>query len=217
MKSSEISFKYLSVMAVLITIFLQASISAAEQSRTFAYTCNDGTRLVTEFQSDTLWLHLPKGKVKLPRVPSASGVKYEDNKMTFWAKQNEALFLQKGHQSLSCLIDAAASKWAAAKVDGVDFWAAGKRKKWELLSFKHGKGIILTRNGGVESYVFKQGRMVRASPNKQIINAKSSDHTVHIEFNDKRCQLNKEGESYPVEVNIVLDNLYKLHGCGKPL
>lgn len=204
-------------MAVLITIFLQASISAAEQIRTFAYTCNDGTRLVTQFQRDTLWLHLPEGKINLPRVVSASGVKYENNMMTFWAKQNEALLLQKGHQSLSCLIDTSATKWAAAKLDGVDFWAAGKRKSWELFSFHHGKGIIFTQNGGVKNFIFRQGHMLRESRSKQIIRAKNAKHSLHVELTDEPCQTEQTTQTYPVKVDIILDNLYKLHGCGQPL
>jgi membrane-bound inhibitor of C-type lysozyme len=62
------------------------------------YVCAEGENLAVWFEYERVQIQLePMAKaVILPRVPSASGVRYSDGELTFWAKESDAVAERKG-------------------------------------------------------------------------------------------------------------------------
>ena len=62
------------------------------------YVCAGGENIAVWFEYERVQIQLePMAKaVILPRVPSASGVRYSDGELTFWARESEAVVERKG-------------------------------------------------------------------------------------------------------------------------
>lgn len=207
------------LIGAIAAIVSNSMLSAEETAqKTFAYSCSNGQQITAQYFHNSVKLYLPDETVKLPLVRSASGVKFENDAITFWAKNNEALLLERGRHNISCEIDDNASIWEAARLEGADFRGIGSQRGWELLTYQQGKGIVLTVDYGFKSLVFRNGTTYPAfKQHPTVILAKNKKHEVHIELSETECRDGKKEQTYPVSVFIVVDNLYKLRGCGKPL
>ncbi len=196
------------------------SILQAEETapRTYAYDCNNGTRLTARFENDTLWLFLPEKTVHLPHAPTASGTKYADANTTFWTRGNEAMLLRRGRQNTSCRVDRKASVWEAAKLDGFDFRAVGNEPGWTLLIAGGGEGIILTTDYGTKSYIFKNGTTYEDKRKKQTtIQATTRKHKLKVLLQASPCIDSMSGEEFETTVTLLLDDTKEFNGCGQAL
>jgi membrane-bound inhibitor of C-type lysozyme len=74
----------------------------AEQVR--HWECDGGLTLTTKYlpQDNAISLGLHEGERKLPHVAAASGEKYQDDPITFWAKGNTAIYERTPAPQLNC-------------------------------------------------------------------------------------------------------------------
>lgn len=207
------------MIACCTSLILSFPLHAQENTpKTFAYTCIDRVDFTARFENHTVRIYLKDRTIELPQVQTASGIKFEDNSTTFWAKGNEAMLMRRGLSSSRCSIDHNRSVWESARLDGADFRGFGERGKWTLLTFRKAEGILLSNEYGTRSYTFTQGKFTLGlRDNSRTLLAKNSAHSVAINFTDKPCTEPGNEEIYPTTVFIILDKMYKLHGCGKAL
>ena len=81
--------------------------------------------MVVEYRGmEEIFLFLPDTTLTLPHVRSGSGAKYGEGTTTFWSRGEEA-FLERGSETVDCVINRRASIIEDAKLSGMDFRATG--------------------------------------------------------------------------------------------
>lgn len=183
-------------------------------TQTYVYTCDERYRFVARVESGTAWLFLPGMTVNLPRVTSASGVRYQGSSYQYWQKGEEASLDAKGVK-YRCSNDRAAAVWEAAKLDGADFRAVGNEPGWWLTI--DSERMVLVSDYGErrvemstpEAEVFPEQRFTRYS-------VRQAGAEVDIELRGAACHDSMSGEFFPVTVGVTFNGV-QLHGCGRAL
>jgi membrane-bound inhibitor of C-type lysozyme len=91
MKQSGLRLVPLALCFLVLTIVLGCSSGKAFKSGV-TYTCDEGKIIVVEVyeKADMALLKIEKKRFYLPRVPSASGTKYSEGKVTLWIEGQTA-------------------------------------------------------------------------------------------------------------------------------
>jgi len=184
--------------------------------QTFVYECPDGYSFVARTQNGKAWLFLPGETVDLPRVRSASGVKYAAGNITFWSKGNDALLETGDSRHTGCRNDRARAIWEHAKLNGVDFRATGNEPGW-YLEISNRRDILLVTDYGQTTYQFKSA-ILKSEPHAQsaVYNASNQQANVEIVITAAPCRDSMSGEAFSSTVSIMV-NGERLAGCGRPL
>jgi putative lipoprotein len=184
--------------------------------QTFVYECPDDYSFVARTQNDKVWLFLPGETVDLPRVTSASGVKYAAGNITFWSKGNDALLEIGDSKHTECRNNRAKAIWEHAKLNGVDFRATGNEPGWHL-EISNRRDIVLVTDYGQTTYQFKSA-ILKSEPHAQsaVYNARNQQDSIEIVITAAPCQDNMSGEAFSSTVSILV-NGKRLAGCGRPL
>ena len=91
------------IAGALLAIWLGAHPALAADEVFFV--CADGREFSAEFAGETVTLLFGGEMIDLPRVPSGSGAKFEDNVFVFWNDGDEALYEVKGQFQTTCVVD----------------------------------------------------------------------------------------------------------------
>jgi membrane-bound inhibitor of C-type lysozyme len=184
--------------------------------QTFVYECPDGYSFVARTQNDQVWLFLPGETVDLPRVTSASGVKYAAGNITFWSKGDDALVETADTSHTGCKNNRARAIWEHAKLNGVDFRATGNEPGWHL-EISNQRDILLVTDYGQTTYQFKSA-ILKSEPHARsaVYNARNQQASVEIVITAAPCHDSMSGEAFSSTVSILV-NGKRLEGCGRPL
>ena len=184
--------------------------------RTFVYQCSDSYTFVSRIGDDHAWLFLPGQTVKLPQVPSASGIKYSDRNISFRSKGERALLETTRTVHRNCVNNRSLAIWEHAKLNGVDFRGVGNEPGW-YLEIRNGESILFVTNYGDDHYLFDNPKL-RSDPTTRetIYRAVSPRHRLEVLLKGEICQDSMADESYETRVRVDL-NGQVYQGCGNPL
>ena len=187
----------------------------ARPGRTFVYACG-ASEFVTRIEGNVAWVFAPSGTVRLPRVRSASGEKFQGDDAMLWSKGEHAVVTIDGTTYEDCRNNRRRAIWEDAKLRGVDFRATGNEPGWILeisertrITFKGDYGatrIELQSSPPVENQAARETRF----------SAGDANHRMTIVIEMAPCQDTMSGESFSSRVTLDVDGR-ELHGCGRPL
>lgn len=185
-------------------------------ARTYVYDCESGFRFIARSADDTVWLFLPTHAVQLPRAKSGSGEKYSGRNTSF-SRAGASAVLQYGQQTYRrCRNNDAAAVWEHARLNGVDFRAAGKQPGWSL-ELTLDDEIVFVQDHSQTVYRFPTPTPeIDVAARKTTYLAESSEHQLTLTLEAKPCTGPAGAEPLEVTVQIKLDDkIYQ--GCGKAL
>jgi uncharacterized membrane protein len=185
-------------------------------ARTYVYDCESGFRFIARSADDTVWLFLPTHAVQLPRAKSVSGEKYSGRNTSF-SRAGASAVLQYGQQIYRrCRNNDAAAVWEHARLNGVDFRAAGKQPGWSL-ELTLDDEIVFVQDRSQTVYRFPTPTPeIDAAARKTTYLAESSGHQLTLSLEARPCTGSASAEPLEVTVRIKLDDeIYQ--GCGMAL
>lgn len=185
-------------------------------AHTYVFKCEDDYSFIARTENDMAWLFLRRETLKLPKAPSASGMKYSDGENTFWIKGNEAMFSTSKRTHEDCLNNQRKAIWEHAKLNGVDFRAVGNEPGW-VLEISNKTDIQLITNYGQSHHNFASTEVTSATQGlTTIFEGKNKRDQIEITITGTRCGDSMSNEMFPVTVDIQLnENVYR--GCGRAL
>ncbi len=170
-------------------------------------------------------LHGPEGGATLytqtevhqmESVPSASGVKYADERLMVWAKGEEILFEVDGQRVGPCKISSLQNILAKAWLSGGDFWAVGNEPAWNLVIGAERCLLITDQGQTVQEFPgLDTGRLDPRSPEGRF-DFEADGKKLTVEILPGRCNNTMSGEPFAVSVRILLDD-EEMTGCGTGL
>ncbi len=197
-------------IAVIALFTLVASVWAD----TLYFECQDGYNFTAQLKNRKMRLFLPRERVTLPQVPSASGAKYANKKMTLFTKGDEALFSPDtigGY--LTCKNSTTHVMEERNKTKGDFFKAEGHEPQWQLQLKHHAKSLFLYDDSKLLEFNLPKARQ---SGDSKLYVYNNHKNTMLIELHRHRCLDSNSGEKYLLMVWIKLDGR-SFSGCGSML
>ncbi len=185
----------------------------------FSYDGPMGARYMVHFDSAgkeaTLFTH--DETLILKHEATASGAKFQGDRIMVWIKGDEVLMEVDGKRVGPCSVSGLQNILSRAWLSGGDFWAVGNEPSWNLVMGKD--RVILLTEMGQKSMEFKGLEM-------DIFNAREpygiftftneEKHELEVEILTGRCTDIMSGEPFAVSVKIRFDGKEML-GCGTGL
>lgn len=182
---------------------------------TYAYQCSPAIEFVARLaDKDHIWLFLPQETVKLPRVKSGSGVKYQLANIMFWQHQDEAMLSLRDILYKACKNNPSEAIWQAAKLNGADFRSVGNEPGWHL-TINQKANITLTTQYGQQIEHFSHAAIL-SSATHTLYQAKNGSNTLLMKLSIGPCTDSMSGEKFETHVSLKV-NEQSLKGCGKSL
>jgi len=186
------------------------------KTQTYAYECPDGFGFVARTEADTVWLFLPGNTIDLPRITSASGVKYSKGGHFFQAEGDRAMIVSSTAKHTGCMNNRAKAIWEHAKLNGVDFRATGNEPGW-YLEISNKTDILLVADYGEHTYQFKSATIQsEAQDRTSVYNATNNGDTIEVVITGTPCQDSMSGEKFSAKVSVLVNDR-RYDGCGKAL
>ena len=183
---------------------------------TFVYECQSGNSFTVNIEGRMAWVFLPEQTVSLPKISSASGVKYSDGQSTFWSKGNKAMFERGSTVYKDCVNNPGKAIWEHAKLNGADFRAVGNEPGWHL-EIMHDKELIFTSQYGKITHSFSSSQQkIDPAARKTEYIAHAKEHSLSVTILGVVCQDTMSDDSFESTVTVVLDGK-TFNGCGKAL
>jgi uncharacterized membrane protein/membrane-bound inhibitor of C-type lysozyme len=189
--------------------------SASKPGKTFVYVCDDA-EFVTRVEGDVAWLFSSTGTLRLPRVRSASGAKFENDRAMLWSKGEEALIKVAGVNHVNCRNNRRCAVWEDAKLRGADFRGVGNEPGW-VLEISERTRITYLGDYGQTRLELRSGPPVENDAARQVRYTASDDtHRMSVVIEAASCRDSMSGEEFSSRVTVNLDGR-ELRGCGRPL
>ncbi len=193
-----------------------ATLQQSPEAQTFVFECGEDYEFVARIEGEKSWLFLPGRTVPLPQVPSGSGAKYSNGKVTFWSRGEEALILLGEQERYNCRNNRARAIWEHAKLNGVSFRAVGNEPGWHLEITMQERIVLVTDYG--------ESRLEFAVPEPETdqrartttYRVQDGEHDLTILIEGRPCQDTMSGEEFESAVTVIL-NEQTLSGCGRAL
>ncbi|UCC14285.1 MAG: MliC family protein [Gammaproteobacteria bacterium] len=181
---------------------------------TAVYECADGSSFLVEYAEDKARLVLPKRTLVLPRVPSASGGKYQGDNVLLWSKGEEATIEIDGLRRSECGNNKARAAWVRARLTGIDFRALGNEPGW-VLEIDEGRSVAFVTDYGQRHHAFgPPHRRAAEVPGRTVFEVNNDEDKLEVVLLDTPCRDDMSGERYPVEARLVLAGR-SYRGCGQ--
>ena len=187
----------------------------ARPGQTFVYVCGE-SEFVTRIEGDVAWVFARSGTVRLPRVRSASGAKFQGEEAMLWSKGEEAMVTIDGTTYKDCRNDRRRAVWEDAKLRGADFRATGNEPGW-VLEISQGTRISFNGDYGATRLELQSNPPVEDQAARQTrYTASDGNHRMSVVIEMAPCQDTMSGDSFSSRLTLNVDGR-ELHGCGRPL
>ena len=212
------------VLLVALACAVGLAVSAGEEphgtaplagAQTFVYRCPDGGVFVVRVQGDVARILMPSSTLKLSRVRSASGEKFEHGESLYWSEGEEAMLDIAGDTHRGCRNDRRRAIWEDARIRGVDFRATGNEPGWILEITEDAEIRYVGDYGQVTLEMQAQPEQSTAEQATRY-SATDGSHRLSLLIERERCDDSMSGEEFPARVSLTLDGR-TLRGCGRPL
>ena len=173
--------------------------------------------MVVHFEpgSDGVWIFLPADTVLLPRVPSGSGARYSNDKVTFWTKGDEALLDAGDGIDLHCIENRRRSLVEDAKLRGMDFRGTGNEPPW-VLEIGYKELVLFT---GYDRLMYRfpnRGYEDDEAGRQSSWTSSQGGHTLEVILIGRECADSMSGEQFETSVQMTLNGTV-WQGCGQAL
>ena len=193
-----------------------AAPTASGPAASAVYTCPDGFRFSVRTRGDSVLVKFPAQILTLPRVPSASGEKYQAGDALFWRKGDEARLETVAGKYESCRGTPAPTPWDEARLLGVEFRAIGQEPGW-VLDIHQGHSIDYTGDYGSTRIIVPAPEPTRDSVTGTVTyRAQSEGHAVDVIIREAPCADVMSGEEFTHSVAVRVDQR-EVKGCGRTL
>lgn len=183
-------------------------------SQTFVYECQNNENFTLQVLENKAWLFTKDISMSLPRAISASGEKYEKDKVVFWSHGYEAMLSTPTKQYKQCSNNRYKAIWEDAKLRGNDFRATGNEPGWYLEIAEGGKKTLLVTDYGANKYELRLPKPFTSAKSKTTRYRIQGFMDILIE--GRRCKDSMSAHSFESRVTVKIDDkVYK--GCGKSL
>jgi len=188
------------------------------EGRGHVYVCDDLT-LSAWIGPEEAWLFLPGETVRLPHVRAASGARYENERILFWTRADEAILEVDGVTHAGCRRDPRTSILEDAKLRGVAFRGVGQEPGWVL---EIGPGDVpayleVELDHGATTRTFGEVRVAATSTGgRTVYEAVDATGPIRVVLEGGPCHDVMSGEAFPTAVRLELGERI-LKGCGRPL
>ncbi len=185
-----------------------------QQGTVLAMECTDFD-FVVEILDQQARMKLPDFTGSIPRVPSASGNKYQGNNITFWMKGQDAV-LEYGNKSYKdCRNNSQRAVWEAARLRGVDFMAMGNEPGWSMEIA--GNSVLLVSDYGSSRYrIDNAERTTDQQARATVYRGHDQGKEIGVTLESKACNDTMADTSYETTVTVRLGE-QTLYGCGRAL
>jgi len=185
-------------------------------TRTFFYECEGDFQFPARLEDDVLQLFLPDQTVELPRVPSESGERFSDGRVSFWSDDGQARLETSPGMTYRCRNNAARAVWEHAKLSGVDFRAVGNEPGWHL-EIHEGEKIVFVTDYGTARYTFAAPEPeMDPAARTRTYRIRDRNHALIVVIEGRPCTDSMRGEEFEAVVTVTLD-ARRLTGCGRAL
>jgi uncharacterized membrane protein len=187
---------------------------AASVPGTYVYACADGYTFAVDVAGDSATIELVTREHTLPRVPAASGARYEANDLVFWVQGAEAMLDAGPSQHRDCQAARAESPWDKARLLGVEFRALGQEPGW-IVDVHPDRWIRYLGDYGETRLAFPA-----AAPRRDgasiTYSTEAGDHALEVVFRRTPCRDAMSGQPFDFTVSLRVDGR-TLDGCGRRL
>lgn len=192
------------LVPILLLIAACATSRPAAPPESATYLCEE-LQVEVRTGAETAEVELFGSTLTLPRVRSASGARYEDERALFWSKGDEARFRLGNAIHDGC-----------RQVDELLFRGFGQEPGWRISVYRHGDRYALAYLGdyGTTERTFLDARR-DSSPAALTYRAHRGTHRIDLRILDQPCTDTMSGEAYPRTVELQVDGR-RLRGCGRP-
>ncbi|MGM0442443.1 MAG: MliC family protein [Elusimicrobiota bacterium] len=187
-----------------------------ERKNVYVFDCAEGNTFTAEIFNDKSKIYLDDSTFTLPKVKSASGVKYSNGKFIFWNKGEKWILITPEKEYKNCRINRRKAVFAEPRLRGIDFRGQGNEPGW-YVEIDDGNSIYLVTDYGENEYLFKAPEPDKFKRKKlTVYKTKNKNHTLKIEIRKGRCSGAMGGELFDSKVKVFIDD--KVYtGCGKNL
>lgn len=201
-----------------VTVMLQSTDIGADKdtpaqprAQTLYYECTKQGFLV-KTHGDEAIVFLRAGPRNLSQVPSASGVRYEGNGISFWSKGSEATIIVGKTVYKGCLSKPKKAPWIDAKNRGVDFRGVGNEPGWHIeIDTKKAMNFVYDYGNRQASTPIPRAE---SSGNRTTYHARTEANVLKVMIDSYPCMDSMSGEQFSSKVLIEF-NGEKFTGCGK--
>jgi len=193
------------------TLLTIVTLSLSLFANTYYYQCQDGYDVSAHLEGEYMTLVLPRKKVELHHVVSASGAKYSNGEITLFSKGEDALLQLDSLGHLTCKLNRAKSSITKRKPEAYDFRAQGHEPEWSFVMRRGTKADFIYDNGVKEMH-FKLPK-ARESGDSTLYHYGDNKTTMMIELHHRRCRDTLSGKLFDTIVSIK-KNGRMFTGCG---
>lgn len=180
------------------------------------WACTDRRTVVTYPQADGLRVMDRGCQRVLPAVRSASGARYEDDEMLFWARGADAQLRRKPGPAIACREFRQASVLEDARVRGITFRGQGNEPGW-LIEVGPGNRVALLQGIPARRLVFPRLASISDEPSATTVyTGRAGDNSISVKLTEQPCVDSMSGARFPGTVELQIDGVLR-KGCGIPL
>jgi len=182
-----------------------------DPEQTINYRCSNG--VVFQVQADTERAHLVTSghEIVLPRVPAASGVKYQEGRNLYWNKGESAEVEVLGKRFSDCAVAWTYPQREDARQRGIWVWAVGNEPDW-MIEIGNTTFVLIT-DLGQNRQEFRTPIPVRVADTNAIRYQISNNHEIDLTLTEKLCRDSMSGEYFFAEATLTLNGV-TMPGCG---
>ncbi|MBD1401104.1 MliC family protein [Pelovirga terrestris] len=182
-----------------------------DPEQTINYRCSNGVIFQVQADEDRARLVAGGHEIVLPRVPSASGVKYQEGRNLYWNKGETAEVEVIGKRFSDCAIAWTHSRREEARNRGIWVWASGNEPDW-IIEIGDTTFVLIT-DLGQNRQEFRTPIPVRVAGSGSIRYQISNRHEIDLVLTEKLCRDSMSGEYFFAEATLTLDGV-TMPGCG---
>ena len=180
---------------------------------THVYSCASDVRFSIREFGDVATIRQGTRTIALPRVRSATGVRYATDTTEFLNRGGSATLRIGGSRYTGCTAQLAPTPHDVARFLGVDYRAVGREPTWSL-EIDEGQYMRFAIEGGAALYMDVPAPAGDAARRVYVMSPESGDFSAVIEA--KPCRDGSTQIEYPNTVTVVYNGL-PYPGCGGPL
>jgi len=185
----------------------------------FSFDGTMGNRYMMHFDENqslaTLYTH--DETLVLQQQSTASGAKYQSDRIMVWIKDDEVLMEVDGKRVGPCAVSELQPILAKAWLSGTEFWAVGNEPSWNLVMGRE-RVVLLTEMGQktMEFEGLDKDVLDPMNPYGYYSFVNEKNQEMDIEIIEGRCTDKMSGEPFAVSVRVILEG-EEMFGCGTGL
>lgn len=181
---------------------------------TYVFTCPDGFAFAADVDTGSARVELVVREETLPRVPSATGARYEAGDLVFWSHGGAALLAAGDREHRECRGVAASSPWEKAALLGIEFRALGQEPGW-ILDVHPERWIRYIGDYG-ETRMALPPVSPEEAGDTLTYRTSTEEHTLTAVVRPVPCRDAMSGHAFSHTVTVRVDGR-ELEGCGRRL